>query len=260
MAIVTLTTDFGESDHFVGVMKGVILSLAPRATIVDITHQIPAFEIVEAAFVIGEAYKHFPKGTVHVAVVDPGVGTERRPIVVEAAGQFFVAPDNGVLAMVYGREKSRVRHLTKAKYFAKAISSTFHGRDIFAPVAGHISAGVKPASMGQAVNDYLQPSGWEPARVGKRHWSGQVLKVDRFGNLITNFRAEALPDILTRPFEMITGVTAVERLVQNYAQGTAGEPVAILGSSGYIEVVVNQASAAKALGCTAGSPVELTIY
>ena len=147
--ILTLTTDFGLSDHYVAAMKGVVLAICPQAQIVDISHGVPAFAISEGAYLIAQAYRYFPRKTVHVVVVDPGVGTDRRPIVAEAGGQFFVAPDNGVLAMIYAREKHTVRALTNRKYFLKPVSQTFHGRDIFAPAAAHLAAGVAPASSGK---------------------------------------------------------------------------------------------------------------
>jgi hypothetical protein len=259
MAIVTLTSDFGESDHFAGVMKGVILGIAPRVQLVDITHQVSPFEVLEGAFVIAQAYRYFPKGTVHVVVVDPGVGTGRRPILVEAAGQFFIGPDNGVLNMVYGREKARVRHISNAKYFLKNVSETFHGRDVFAPAAGHVAKGVRPSAMGPVIDDYLRSNLDKPSRIGKRHWAGAVLKVDRFGNLITNFHVDEFPGVRSRPIVLMPGVRALERIVSNYAEAPFGEPVIIIGSSGYLEVIVNQGNAGRILGCGAGSPVELTI-
>lgn len=260
MPIVALTTDFGEFDHFVGVMKGVILGIAPRATVVDITHQITPFDITEGAFVVAETYRHFPKGTIHVVVVDPGVGTARRPLLVQAAGQYFIGPDNGVLAMVYQQEEAKVRVLSNTKYYQKDISQTFHGRDIFAPAAAHLAAGIRPSALGPVIQDYRQPSHFQPVRAGKRQWNGTILKADRFGNLITNLRASDFPDVLQRPFTLVVGVTPVECLVKAYAEAPLAEPVVIVGSSGYLEVSVNQGSAAKALGCTTGSPIELTLY
>ena len=145
--IITLTTDFGHLDHYVGVMKGVILRIAPQAEIIDITHDLAAYEIGEAAFVVEQTYRFFPKKTIHVAVVDPGVGSSRRPILVEAAGQYFIAPDNGVLTAVLKNEKHKARELTAAKYFLSPVSRTFHGRDIFAPCAAHLAKGATPASF-----------------------------------------------------------------------------------------------------------------
>jgi hypothetical protein len=257
--IITLTTDFGLSDHFVGTMKGVILNILPTAEIVDITHEVTAFEVTEAAFLIAQAYPYFPGRTVHVVVVDPGVGTARRPILVEAAGQFFIGPDNGVLSMVYSRQKHKARHITAVKYFLPNVSSTFHGRDIFAPVAAHLRKGVRPSQFGKLIKDHLRTSFEKPVRTGKRFWSGTVLKVDHFGNLITNFRADEFPELATSPFEMRVGLLSTNRLVTSYAEGEGDELLLVLGSSGYLEVATNQGSAAKMLGCTTGSPLELAL-
>ena len=257
--IITLTTDFGLSDHFVGTMKGVILNILPTAEIVDITHEVTAFEITEAAFLIAQAYPYFPSRTVHVVVVDPGVGTARRPILVEAAGQFFIGPDNGVLSMVYSHEKHKTRHITARKYFLASVSSTFHGRDIFAPVAAHLRKGVRPSQFGKLIKDHLRTSFEKPVRTGKRFWAGTVLKVDNFGNLITNFRADEFPELTTRPFEMRAGLLSTNRLVTSYAEGEGDELLLVLGSSGYLEVATNQGSAAKMLGCATGSPLELVL-
>ena len=259
MAIITLTTDFGLSDHFAGTMKGVILGIAPRARIVDISHQVTPYDVAEGGFVLAQAYRHFPRGTVHVAVVDPGVGTSRRPILVEAAGQYFVAPDNGLLTPIYSREKHRVRHVTAAKYFLKRVSHTFHGRDVFAPVAAHLARGVRPAAFGKTVEDFMRLPFEKPVRTARRGWTGVVLKADGFGNLITNFRLEDFPMIEEHPFEMVVGMHTVSRLARNYAECPPGEVFLIEGSSGYLEVASSQASAAKMLGCGAGAPVELRL-
>lgn len=258
--IITLTTDFGTSDHFVGVMKGVILGIAPGVEIVDITHEIHAFEISEGAFVVSETYPHFPKGTIHVVVVDPGVGTARRPILVEAAGQFFVGPDNGVLSMVYSREKSKVRTITAERFFRKPVSNTFHGRDVFAPCAAHLAAGALPVRFGKTIDDYLSAGFQKPNRTAKRSWSGTILKIDHFGNLITNFHVNDFPDLDLRPFEMQVGIKKLNRLALNYADAAPGDVSIIVGSSGYLEVASNQSSAARSLGCGVGAPVDLTVF
>ena len=258
--IVTLTTDFGLSDHFTGTMKGVILRIAPAAEIVDITHQVGAFEITEAAFVIGETYRYFPKKTVHVVVIDPGVGAARRPILAEAAGQFFVAPDNGVLSMIYAREKNKVRAVTSDRHFLKPVSRTFHGRDIFAPTAGRLAAGARPASFGRLIQDYCRLRFAEPLRIGKRVWQGTILKTDHFGNLITNLHIAEFPGLETRPFQLLCGQVTIDHLSATFAEGAPGEPLLIVGSSGFLEVVANRASAAEILGCTTGSPVDLTVW
>jgi S-adenosylmethionine hydrolase len=257
--ILTLTTDFGLSDHYVGAMKGVILGICPRAQIVDITHEITPYEITEGAYTIAEACRTFPKKTVHVVVVDPGVGTARRPILVEAAGQYFIGPDNGVLSMVYGREKHKVRLIGNEQYFRKPVSQTFHGRDIFAPVGAHVAAGVLPSRIGKVVEDYLRPAFQKPVQVGKRMWNGQVLKVDRFGNLVTNYHVDDFPDLERRGFVFGVGPAQVGVLARNYAETGPGEVFAIIGSAGYYEISVREASAARATGCGSGSPIELAV-
>lgn len=258
--LITLTTDFGSTDHFVGTMKGVILRLCPQAAIVDISHEITPFEIPEAGFVIAQAYPYFPKKTVHVVVVDPGVGTSRRPILAEAAGQYFIAPDNGVLSMIYAREKHKVRQVTAEKLFLHPVSQTFHGRDVFAPVAAHLARGLRPAQVGPLIQDYLRSEFDRPTRTGKRYWSGRILKIDRFGNLITNFPAAEFSLLERRPFEMTVGPHAIRRLVHSYAEGDSGELVLIAGSTGFLEIASNQASAAKIIGCAVGAQAELAVW
>jgi S-adenosylmethionine hydrolase len=261
--VITLTTDFGLEDHYVGVMKGVILGISPGATLVDITHQVSPYEVTEGAFLLAQAYPHFPPKTVHVAVVDPGVGTARRPILLEAAGQYFVAPDNGVLSMIYSREEKRkVRAITAERFFRQPVSQTFHGRDIFAPVAAHLAAGIPPARFGKLIRDYLHRRDFDrPVQTGKRIWTGAILHVDRFGNMVTNFRPEDIPGLAEgRAFEMALGPYQVAHIARSYAECPPGEPFLIVGSSGYLEISMNQASAARTLGFAAGAPVEITAY
>ena len=258
---VTLTTDFGLSDHFVGVMKGVILGIDPGVRIVDITHEVPPFEITEGAFVIAQAYRYFPRRTVHVIVVDPGVGSTRRPILAEMGGQYFIAPDNGVLSMVFAREeKRRVRHITNERFFLRPVSTTFHGRDVFAPAAGHLASGISAARFGKRIEDYVKLPVAKPMRTSKRIWTGTILKIDRFGNLITNLHIDDFPEVKTRPFELNAGLEMISRFASTFSDGVVGELFVIVGSSGYLEVAVNQGSAAKMLGCASGSPVELTLH
>lgn len=241
-------------------MKGVILGIAPGAHIVDITHDIRPFDVAEGAFTIAQAYRYFPRGTVHVVVVDPGVGTARRPILAEAAGQYFIAPDNGVLSMIYEAEKHKVRAITNTKLFLKDVSKTFHGRDVFAPSAAHVVKGVPPARFGKPIVDYWQSMVLKPQRTSKRVWSGTILKVDRFGNMITNFHIDEFDALRTRPFELHVGVEIATRLAGTFGELKSGELALIAGSSGYLEVAVNQGSAAKRLGCEAGASVELTVW
>ena len=258
--IVTLTTDFGTSDPFVGVMKGVILRIAPRARIVDITHDIAPFDVAAGAFAISQTWSYFPKKTIHLVVVDPGVGSARRPLLVQIEGQFFVAPDNGVLSMIYSRGNHKVRHITADQFFRKPVSLTFQGRDVFSPVAAYLAIGVAPPRFGTFILDYVRLTLDQPVQTGKRTWTGVVLRVDRFGNLITNFRLDAFPSLTTRPFDIGVGFEKVSRLAGTFSEGSPGELVVVNGSSGFLEIATNQASAAQLLGCAAGSPVELTPY
>jgi S-adenosylmethionine hydrolase len=258
--VITLTTDFGTSEHFVGTMKGVILGIAPAAQIVDITHEVRAFEVTEGAFTIAQAYRYFPKNTVHVVVVDPGVGSSRRPLLAESGGQRFVAPDNGVLSMIFSRGKTKVRHITNEQYFLHPLSRTFHGRDVFAPVAAHLASGVLPSRFGKLIEDHLRLNFEKPIQTGKRVWTGRILQVDRFGNLITNLHTDQFPDIQTRAFELNVGLQTVNRMALTFTECDPGEIFVLVGSSGYLEVATNQGSASKALGCGSGSPVELTLY
>jgi len=258
--IITLTTDFGLSDHFVGVMKGVIFGILPSAHIVDLSHEITPFQIPEAAFLLAQAWPHFPKKTVHVVVVDPGVGTQRRPILAEAAGHYFVGPDNGVFSMVFSRHRHKVRHVMASRYFLSAVSQTFHGRDVFAPVAARLAKGLPPARFGKLIQDYLRLNFDKPVRTGKRFWTGAVMRADRFGNLITNFHIDEFPDIRTRPFQMCVGIRTTNLLVNSYSECPAGELALIVGSSGYVEAITRHGSAARMLACGAGAPVELTLW
>ena len=224
-AILTLTTDFGVADHFVGVMKGVILSICPQAQIVDISHGVAPFAIAEGAYLIAQAYPYFSKNTVHVVVVDPGVGSARRPIVVEAAGQYFVAPDNG--------------------------------RDIFASAAAHLAAGTTPAKMGKRIIDYARKPFATSRSAGRNRWCGCVLHIDRFGNLVTNLQASDFPNLKRFVIE-VSGKRVTTR-ARTYAEGRPGELFVITGSTGYLEISVNQGSAAELVGCQPGSSVEITM-
>jgi len=259
-AIITLTTDYGTSDHLVGTLKGVILKINPDATIVDITHNVAPYDLLDGALAIGSAYSYFPPRTIHVVVVDPGVGTERRPLLVSGENQYFIAPDNGVLSLVYEREENIfVRHANVEHYYLQPLSKTFHGRDIFAPVAGWLSKGAQIASMGEEISDYKRFAMPRPKTVDGVN-KGVVLRVDTFGNLITNFRGEDLPATALKDgaVNFQIGTTAVTRLVDTFAQGNEGEPVAYIGSSGYIEIAVNKANASRTLALGRGAAVVLS--
>jgi hypothetical protein len=257
--IITLTTDYGTNDHLVGVLKGVILKINPDAVIVDITHNVAPFDLLDGALAIASAYPYFPPRTIHVVVVDPGVGTERRPLLVSGQNQYFIAPDNGVLSGVYEKEQNFVvRNLTAEHYFLQPVSRTFHGRDIFAAVAAWHSKNWQPASMGEEITDFKRFAMPRP-KESDGLLRGAILKVDSFGNLMTNFRAEDLaPQALEKgTLNLQVGNHAITRLVPTFAVGNAGEAIAYVGSSGYLEIGVNKGSAARTLGIGRGTPVLL---
>ncbi len=259
--IITLTTDFGTNDHFVGAMKGVILDIVSEAAIVDISHAVQAFDVLDGALAISQAYSYFPNGTVHVVVVDPGVGTERRPILASSDGYHFVAPDNGVLSMVYAREERiHVRHISSDHYFRTPVSNTFHARDVFAPVAAYLAKHVDSHKFGDEIEDYVRFAAPRPKATGEGRLRAVVLKVDRFGNLITNITPEDVPVLFTaKPgaFKIVVGNREITAIHQAYAQGTPGEVFGIVGSMGYLEIVANRAAAAQISGAGKGSEVSI---
>ena len=260
--IVTLTTDFGTNDHFVGAVKGVILDIVPEAAIVDISHAVQAFDVLDGALTISQAYSYFPTGTVHMVVVDPGVGTARRPILASSDGYHFVAPDNGVLSMVYAREeRMHVRHITSDHYFRQPVSNTFHARDVFAPVAGYLAKIVDSHKFGDEIEDYVRFAAPKPKPAGDNKIRGVVLKVDRFGNLITNVTPEDAPALFApnAAFKIAVGNKEISDIRTAYAEGAPGEVFAVLGSMGYLEIVANRAAAAQLTGAGKGSEVSILL-
>lgn len=260
--IITLVTDFGLNDHFVGAMKGVILNIAPDAQIVDITHAVQPYDILDGALALAETYNYFPARTVHLVVVDPGVGTARRPIIASSDRHNFVAPDNGVLSLMYAKEERlHVRHVSSDHYFVQPISNTFHGRDIFAPVAAYLAKGVDHEKFGPEIADYVRFNAPKPKPVDPKTLRGVVLKVDRFGNLITNFTAKDVPalfEVKANGFKITVGKREITALHTNYAQGAPGEVFAILGSMGYLEISSNRGAANQLTSAAKGSEVNIT--
>ena len=257
LPLITLTTDFGLADHFVAAMKGVVLGIAPQARIVDISHQIEPFAIAQAAFTLDQAARCFPPRTIHVAVVDPGVGSARRPLLAEAGGQYFIAPDNGLLTMIYSRTRPRVRVISAQRYFRHPVSRTFHGRDIFAPVAAHLALGTAPARFGKLISDYVRGEFERPAPAAPGRWRASILAVDRFGNMITNLPAADFAFLARVPFRLKAGRRVVRRWVESYSEAAPGELLLIAGSSGYLEIAARESSAARLCGCAAGDRIEL---
>ncbi len=261
--IVTFTTDFGLNDPFVGIMHGVVLNIYPETAVVDISHAVSSYDVLDGAWTIAQAYLFFPPRTVHVVVVDPGVGSKRRPIIAETRDYIFVAPDNGVLSLVESREpKFSVRHITADRYFLQPVSQTFHGRDIFAPVGGWLSKGVAPAEFGPEISDYVRLALPEVKRVGTNSVCGVVLRVDKFGNLITNISERDVPALLASPsppFRLMIAGQTISHLCHSYAEGGDNEVFAIFGSSGFLELAARQASAAEKLGAGVGTEVEIVM-
>jgi len=260
--IITLTTDFGVHDHFVGTLKGVILGIAPEADIVDISHAVQPFDVLDGALTIAQAYSYFPAGTIHMVVVDPGVGTARRPIIASTERHNFVAPDNGVLSLVYSREERlHVHHISAEHYFLQPVSNTFHARDIFAPVAAYLAKHVDVAKFGDEVGDFIRFNVPRPRAAGDGSLRGVVLKVDRFGNLITNITPQDAPALLQpgARFKLSIAKREITELKTAYGEGVPGEVFAILSSMGYVEIAANRASAAQLLGAGKGVEVALAL-
>jgi len=259
--IITLTTDYGINDHLVGVMKGVILNINPDVNVVDITHGVLPHDILDGGLTMRQCYRHFHPKTIHVVVVDPGVGTQRRPILVASDQHYFVAPDNGVLSSVYDQtEALYVWHIISEHYFRQPVSKTFHGRDIFAPVAAWLSKSWQTSAFGEPVTDFVRFAIPKPKATGNTI-KGIVLRVDQFGNLVTNFKVEDVPALAAADgkFTIKAGNATITKLVPTFAGGSNGEAVGVIGSSGYLEICVNKTSAARTLGIGRGAEVSVEV-
>lgn len=252
--LITLLTDFGTRDYFVGAMKGTILSVNPEVLLIDISHDIPAQDIEAAAFTLLASYQSFPAGTIHVAVVDPGVGSSRRPMVLQMKNYFFVGPDNGIFSYVCDNEEAfKVFHLTNEQYFRLPVSTTFHGRDIFAPVAAALSLGVNPRKLGDQIVDPVRLEPLRPKGLRKRLVSGRVIHIDRFGNCITNIRPEDFENVK----KLEVGGHTIKSFKQSFEEGSREKVFGIWGSAGFLELAVTNGSAAKILKVNRGQPVLL---
>lgn len=261
--IITLTTDFGLVEHYVGAMKGVIYSINPSALLVDITHSVQSFDILDGALAVSQAYSYYPADTIHLVVVDPGVGGSRRPIIARAGQHTFVGPDNGVFSLVYEREEAlAVHHITSEHYFHQPVSSTFHGRDIFGPVAAYLSKGVEVAKFGDQVTDFVRFAAPKPKPASPNSWKGVVLKTEKFGNLITNFTPKDIPELFQPSppsFRITVGKAEVTRIRPNYSEGQQGELFGLLGSTGFLEISMNRGSAARTASADRGAEVLITL-
>ncbi len=254
--MITLTSDFGYKDAFVGIMKGVIAGINPQARIIDLSHGVAPQDVMGAALLLRHSVNYFPHGTVHVAVVDPGVGSARRPILIESAGNYFVGPDNGVLSLACAEAKPlRAIQLLNTAYHRPTVSSTFHGRDIFAPVAAYLSLGVTAASFGEPIEDFAQIA-WPAVSVSSTGVQGEVVYIDGFGNLFTNISAQELQPFPKNKLAFKLRGIVIQGLASHYAAGDAGGLVALLNSWEVLEIAVNQGNAQRRCGAQIGDKVE----
>ncbi len=258
--IITLLTDFGLNDHYVASMKGVIVGINPRCILVDISHQVAPQDVEEGAFVLAAAFASFPPGTIHLGVVDPGVGGPRRPLLVVTENYYFIGPDNGLFSLALRRENiKRVIVPTNKSFFLPRTSSTFHGRDVFAPVAAHLSLGVTPANFGSSTGEWADLGLNRPERKGKE-LTGEIIHVDAFGNLVSNIDEKSLFDFIRdRRFSVQAGRCRTRGLKRGYWEGRKGETLALLGSGGFLEIAVREGNARKKLKAGRGDKIKVTL-
>lgn len=260
--VITLLTDFGTRDPYVASMKGVILGINPEAKIVDITHQIPPQDILEAAYTLYTSYKYFTKGTIHVIVVDPGVGSRRRIIALKTRDYIFIAPDNGVLSLVLQKEKVKeIVKVTNKKYFLKPVSDTFHGRDIFSPVAAHLSQGVSFKNIGKRTKKIRELKISKP-EVSRGQVIGRIIHIDRFGNLVTNIDKETMKSEVQGPMSKVKiniGKRRIRGIRKSYTEVKKGELLALFGSSGFLEISINLGNASKVLNVKKGEKIKVKV-
>jgi S-adenosylmethionine hydrolase len=258
--LVTLTSDFGAASPYVAAMKGALLAVSPSARLMDLSHSLPPQDLRAASFFLCSAIPYFPEGTLHVFVVDPGVGTERAILYVETCGQRLLVPDNGCWTALAAksRQPPRVIRVSERRYWRTEVSATFHGRDIFAPVAGHLSLGVKPEELGPAADTWIKLS-WPAPRITPQAIEGEVLVVDDFGNLITSIPGEEYLRNLTSARRITVGGSLVERQVRTYGEAPPGTLVGLVSSAGMFEVAVVQGNAARRLGAAAGTLVQIEL-
>ncbi len=254
--IVTLTTDFGCRDHYVSAMKAVMLSINPGAQLVDVSHSIPAGDIMSGSWVLSNAAFLFPPGTVHLGVVDPGVGSTRKGIVAKVNDQIFVGPDNGLFSLAFAKRDVKGYYIENPDYTREHISNTFHGRDIFSPVAAYASKGIKPEQFGPQAGK-LETYKLPMPIVDQQGIEGTIIHIDAYGNLITNISRSDLSGILNKPVKIFTGNTILDKVVSTFSDVPEGEPAALIGSSDMLEIAVNQGNAEELLNARKGDPVSI---
>ena len=274
MSLITLTTDYGDSDGFVGIIKGVIYNISPDTDVIDLAHSIPAGDILHAAYVLRNAYLCYPANTIHIAVVDPGVGWKRKALALHALDQYFVVPDNGIVSWIVREvettgEEIHAWSLEDERFRLSPASSTFHGRDIFAPAAAFLARGVDPSELGPELRAKMEPEGdlsGGPVidllrSPGDREDEGCVIHIDRFGNCITSIEGDVIGSESEGDFEIeaVDGPVKVPGLAPSYGSVVVGEAVAVIGSNGLVEIAINGGNAAERLGVHRGNRVRLTI-
>ena len=257
--IITLTSDFGNQDYYVGAMKAVILGICPEATLVDISHDLPPQDIMGGAWVLKNTAFLFPPGTIHLAVIDPGVGGDRRPVLLKVGDQYFVGPENGLFSLVVEGQEHEVVKLTNKAYWRESISKTFHGRDIFAPVAAHFARGEPMSAFGPALTE-LTKYRWAKPISDEEGIQGWIMHIDRYGNLITNIPKKVIEEHGSDfTFKIYVGNTILKDIASSFSSVSDGEPVALIGSSGMLEIAINKGSAEQMLGIEKGAPVSLVL-
>ncbi len=258
-SLITLTTDFGSQDHYVGVLKAVILSIAPDSRLIDISHEIPPQDIMAGAWVVRNSAMLFPPDSVHLVVVDPGVGTQRKPIAMQIENQYFVGPDNGIFSLIADQYEHRAVELTEPSFWRPNPSKTFHGRDIFAPVAAHLANGTELSKIGNPLES-LETYRWAVPISDKDGIQGWIVHIDRYGNLITNIPEEMIAEAGERSkLKIYVGNTILNNLVDTFGEVPEGEPVAYIGSAGMLEVAINKGDAHEMLGVEKGAQISIVI-
>ena len=255
---ITLTTDFGINDSYVGQVKGMILNINPKASIVDITHQIPSWDILKGAFILNSFYKYFPKGTIHIVVVDPTVGSKRKALLIKTRDYFFVGPDNGVFSFIYENEKiGEILNIENRKFFLSRTSHTFHARDIFAPVAAYLSLGKRINQFGPKAKSCAKLKIPEP-EVKKNSIKGEIVYIDNFGNLVTNISGKHLNRFPKKKFSISMGNERINKISKSYSEAKPKEVLALMGSSNFLEISVREGRADKMLNKKVGHKLSLT--
>ena len=266
MPVITLLTDFGSADEYVGVMKGVMLSICPSVSVVDITHQLEPQNIEQAAYLVPAYFHYFPEGTIHIVVVDPGVGSQRAVLAVHFRKHFFIAPDNGVLSLLLRDQKSdTVIEVNTSEFFLEPVSATFHGRDIFAALGAHMACGLKIDSLGSSrrIEDIVRLNDLTCQVTASGELVGKIVSIDRFGNLISNIDAVQLRDFCrfepSKQIYITIGALTIRGMAKTYADAAAEEPLALIGSRGYLEIALNCANAQEQLKARKGDRVCITL-